>query len=44
MENTTDVLIRQLKAVNKKIGVDWDKIKEYKPNSIYQDGTYMQAS
>ena len=48
MENTTDVLIRQLKAVNKKIGVDWDKIKEYKPNSIYQDGDvyayHMQAS
>ena len=44
MENTTDVLIRQLKAVNKKIGVDWDKIKEYKPNSIYQDGDVYALS
>ena len=44
MENTADVLIRQLKAVNKKIGVDWDKIKEYKPNSIYQDGDVYALS
>ena len=44
MENTADVLIRQLKAVNKKIGVDWDKIKEYKPNSIYQDGDIYALS
>ena len=44
MENTADVLIRQLKAVNKKIGVDWDKVKEYKPNSIYQDGDVYALS